>query len=94
MGDFLLILVKQRKDLGEDFYESNDVPAIIKAVKETFKAMTYKELVAIRPKYKRKVFAESKDNLDANIYKPETIIAMINQLDTIDLPITTELNIY
>mgnify|MGYP001085961312 CR=1 FL=1 len=56
--------------------------------------MTYKELVAIRPKYKRKIFAESKDNLDANIYKPETIIAMINQLDAIDLPITTELNIF
>ena len=86
--------LKQRKDLGEDFYQSDDVPAIIKAVKETFEAMTYKELVAIRPRYKRKIFAESKDNLDANIYKPETIIAMINQLDTIDLPITTELNIY
>ena len=86
--------LKQRKDLGEDFYESDDVPAIIKAVKETFEAITYKELVAIRPKYKRKVFAESKDNLDANIYKPETIIAMINQLDTIDLSINTELNIY
>ena len=86
--------LKQRKDLGEDFYESDDIPAIIKAVKETLETMTYKELVAIRPKYKRKVFAESKDNLDANIYKPETIIAMINQLDTIDLLITTELNIY
>lgn len=86
--------LKQRKDLGEDFYQSDDVPTIIKSVKETFDAMTYKELVAIRPKYKRKVFAESKDNLDANIYKPETIIAMINQLDTIDLPITTELNIF
>lgn len=86
--------LKQRKDLGEDFYESDDIPAIIKAVKETLEAMTYKELVAIRPRYKRKIFAESKDNLDANIYKPETIIAMINQLDTIDLPITTELNIY
>lgn len=86
--------LKQRKDLGEDFYESDDIPAIIKAVKETLETMTYKELVAIRPEYKRKVFAESKDNLDANIYKPETIIAMINQLDTIDLPITTELNIY
>lgn len=86
--------LKQRKDLGEDFYQSDDIPTIIKSVKETFDAMTYKELVAIRPKYKRKVFAESKDNLDANIYKPETIIAMINQLDTIDLPITTELNIF
>lgn len=86
--------LKQRKDLGEDFYQSDDVPTIIKSVKETFDAMTYKELVAIRPKYKRKVFAESKDNLDANIYKPETIIAMINQLDTIDLSINTELNIY
>lgn len=86
--------LKQRKDLGEDFYQSDDVPTIIKSVKETFDAMTYKELVAIRPKYKRKAFAESKDNLDANIYKPETIIAMINQLDTIDLPITTELNIF
>lgn len=86
--------LKQRKDLGEDFYQSDDVPTIIKSVKETFDAMTYKELVAVRPKYKRKVFAESKDNLDANIYKPETIIAMIHQLDTIDLPITTELNIY
>lgn len=86
--------LKQRKDLGEDFYESNDIPTIIKAVKETLETMTYKELVAIRLKYKRKVFAESKDNLDANIYKPETIIEMINQLDTIDLPITTELNIY
>lgn len=86
--------LKQRKDLGEDFYQSDDVPTIIKSVKETFDVMTYKELVAIRPKYKRKVFAESKDNLDANIYKPETIIAMINQLDTIDLPITTELNIF
>lgn len=86
--------LKQRKDLGEDFYQSDDVPTIIKSVKETFDVMTYKELVAIRPKYKRKVFAESKDNLDANIYKPETIIAMINQLDDIDLPITTELNIF
>lgn len=86
--------LKQRKDLGEDFYESDDVSIIVQLVKETFEAMTYKELVAIRPRYKRKIFAESKDNLDANIYKPETIIAMINQLDTIDLPITTELNIY
>lgn len=86
--------LKQRKDLGEDFYQSDDVPAIVQLVKETLETMTYKELVAIRPKYKRKVFAESKDNLDANIYKPETIIAMINQLDTIDLPITTELNIF
>lgn len=86
--------LKQRKDLGEDFYQSDDVPTIIKSVKETFDAMTYKELVAIRPKYKRKVFAESKDNLDANIYKPETIIAMIHKLDAIDLPITTELNIF
>lgn len=86
--------LKQRKDLGEDFYESDDASTIVKLVKETLETMTYRELVAIRPKYKRKVFAESKDNLDANIYKPETIIAMINQLDTIDLPITTELNIY
>lgn len=86
--------LKQRKDLGEDFYECNNIPTIIKAAKEIFEVMTYKELVAIRPKYKRKIFAESKDNLDANIYKPETIIEMINQLDTIDLPITTELNIF
>ena len=86
--------LKQRKDLGEDFYQSDDVSTIVQLVKETLETMTYKELVAIRPKYKRKVFAESKDNLDVNIYKPETIIAMINQLDAIDLPITTELNIF
>lgn len=86
--------LKQRKDLGEDFYQSDDVSTIVQLVKETLETMTYKELVAIRPKYKRKVFAESKDNLDANIYKPETIIAMINQLDDFDLPITTELNIF
>lgn len=86
--------LKQRKDLGEDFYQSDNVSTIVQLVKEIFETMTYKELVAIRPKYKRKIFAESKDNLNANIYKPETIIAMINQLDDIDLPIITELNIF